>query len=49
MKIKVFRIFEIVLGWVAAHAEILREKVSLCPDCGANRYTGKPCKNLSEK
>lgn len=23
--------------------EKIRERVAVCPDCGANRYTGEPC------
>lgn len=28
---------------LAAWSEGMAERVSMCPNCGRNRYTGKPC------
>lgn len=33
-----------VLARIAQHIETARERIALCPDCGRNRYTGRPCK-----
>ncbi len=46
MKIKLYQTLERVFSWIAEHAETLRERFAICPDCGENRYTGKPCVKL---
>jgi hypothetical protein len=43
MRIRILQILETVFEWIEARAGKLREQCAVCPDCGANRYTGKPC------
>jgi hypothetical protein len=35
-----------VLRDLAGRLETLANALSFCADCGQNRYTGKPCKNV---
>lgn len=40
------RLLENIFGWIEAKACRMKERFSICTDCGQNRYTGKPCKNI---
>jgi hypothetical protein len=36
---------EKAFGGLARWVENRRHQFSICPECGRNRYTGKPCRN----
>jgi len=38
------RYLEQFFSWLSRWAERMAERCAFCPDCGRNRYTGKPCK-----
>lgn len=42
------RPFEIFFEQLEKWAGNMACKFSFCPDCGRNRYTGAPCKNVNE-
>jgi hypothetical protein len=37
------RVLNVILNSFVPRLESLRERVSVCGDCGCNRYTGEPC------
>jgi hypothetical protein len=43
MKIKVFWVLETCFAWLGQVFSNLSRRCALCPTCGANRDTGKPC------
>ena len=43
MRIRILQILEIVFERIETWSGKARERCAVCPDCGANRYTGKPC------
>jgi hypothetical protein len=43
LKILLFGLAERVLRWLEGWAQAAAMAVSLCPDCGGNRYTAPPC------
>ena len=47
VKLWTLQFLEGFFGAVGDWAERMRQRCAICPDCGRNRYTGKPCKNLS--
>lgn len=47
MKIKTLQLLEKIFEGLAHTFENLREVCAVCPDCGRNRYTGKPCVKAS--
>ena len=34
-------------GCLSSFINGIADRFAICPDCGRNRYTGAPCKNLS--
>lgn len=32
--------------WLSDWAQTMAWRFAVCPDCGRNRYSGRPCKNL---
>jgi len=46
IKIILYEHMEIMFDKLEKFASKMREKFAICNDCGRNRYTGKPCKNL---
>jgi hypothetical protein len=47
LKYKLSRPLEHFFSWLADWAEHRRWRFSICPDCGRNRYYGKPCKGVT--
>lgn len=47
MKIIIYGRLESFFHWLEHWAENRKEQFSICPDCGRNRYTGKPCKGVT--
>jgi hypothetical protein len=45
VRIKALQLLEKIFEGLAHAFEDLRTRVAVCPDCGQNRYTGKPCVN----
>lgn len=43
MKFMIFAWLESAFGAIESWAARQRERVSLCRDCGCNRYTAPPC------
>lgn len=43
LKIKLYPILENIFMLLEQVAGAAREHFAICTDCGANRYTGKPC------
>lgn len=45
MKIKAYQILEALFSALEQASSRAREHFAICPNCGANRYTGKACVN----
>ena len=43
MRIRLYQTLEKLFSILAETFENLRQKFAVCPDCGENMYTGKPC------
>lgn len=43
LRIKTLQLLESLFGWIEQLAGRARERCAVCPDCGRNRYTDKPC------
>lgn len=43
-KLRTAALLERLFAWLESWADTMRERVALCPECGRNRYTGKPRK-----
>jgi hypothetical protein len=46
MKVKVFLLLERLFARLELWAGEMKRRISVCPDCGRNRYTGAPCKGI---
>lgn len=44
MRIYLAAMFERAFAALEYWAQDMRMRAALCPDCGRNRYTGRPCK-----
>ncbi len=43
LKVRVYQELEFLFERLSALFETARQRFAICPDCGENRYTGKPC------
>lgn len=46
MRFKIASLIERAFRAIGDAAYRMAERVALCPDCGRNRYDGRPCKNV---
>lgn len=49
VKVYVFRRLEKLLSRMCIWSQAMVWKVSVCGDCGRNRYTGYPCKGVNSE
>ena len=47
MKYKICYPLQLFFGWLSKWAGDREWQFAFCPDCGRNRYSGKPCKGVT--